>query len=132
MERYLFNQVTHSSYKVLQYVHPLQQQYIHELIKRAISISQVSALIVFGSSIDRYCTSDSDIDLLIIVEAETITDELEKNIRMKLRKDILKAMDLFVETKESFKDKMKSESLYRQIYQDGLVVYDKYTKKEDV
>ncbi|MGL4737236.1 MAG: nucleotidyltransferase domain-containing protein [Cellulosilyticaceae bacterium] len=117
---YLFPNKVDTALEILQYVSPLKQQEIKVLIEHVPEC--VEMLILFGSTITDCCRPMSDIDLLIIGNH---LEEHEAEL-IAYRKRVKSAMDLLMMSLEQLKEAVQSDlPFYKEIYQKGIVIYEK-------
>lgn len=60
-----FNVVSDRHFKNIQYIHPLKQKIIADIVEKAKNCPEIKRLIVFGSSITNKCDFQSDLDICI-------------------------------------------------------------------
>lgn len=62
------NRKAKTNYPGVNYIHPLRQREVEELIEKVEQCPNVTAIIVFGSSTEERCTPFSDVDALFFGE----------------------------------------------------------------
>lgn len=60
-----FKVVIKNAFKNAKLVHPIHQRYVFEIIKELRKYKSVKKIIIFGSSVTKRCTYESDIDLYV-------------------------------------------------------------------
>lgn len=60
-----FNVVIKNGFRNVKLIHPLHQRYVFEIVKELRKNKNVKKIIVFGSSVTKRCTYESDIDLYV-------------------------------------------------------------------
>lgn len=101
----------------LKYVHPSKQEAVKEILE--IIPDSLEELWLFGSSVTGSCKESSDIDLCLVGNT---THEEEKLIYMTPKC----AVDIIRETPEGFlEEQSKKESIYKQVYDTGVLIYKK-------
>lgn len=94
-------------------IHPLQQRNVARLIEAAASLPSVNRILIFGSSVTRYCTLTSDLDYAVDWK---FFDGLEQNaLRMSIPNVTVDMIDF---TGDS------NDKLQKEIMSKGVLVYD--------
>ena len=95
------------NFKNCEHIHPLKQKEVQQLVNACKSDSGIDLLIIFGSSVEFRCRSNSDIDCVLI-----------RNDNKKIVPDtfyeIHSEVDIFLEVFSRLKD---------TLYKHGVVVY---------
>lgn len=108
------------------------ESYLSQITKHLLSINPYR-IILFGSAADSTATEPTDIDLLVILDINAVSQNYEEKMRNKLlvRRsiyDISKKIpiDLLVYTKAEYAIiKQNPNSFFRDIDQKGKVLYEK-------
>lgn len=105
--------------------------YVPNVVQALIPLG-VRKIIVFGSSVAGSVHSDSDLDLLVVLDDDTMPSSFEE--KMKLRRSVRATlrdineevpMDLLVYTAAEYDAAMKDPSMFmREIHESGTVVYE--------
>jgi predicted nucleotidyltransferase len=109
-----------------------ENNYVEEIINK-LSILNIYKIILFGSYAKENWDIESDIDLLVVLDEETIPKNYDEwlEIKMKVRRllrEINKkiAIDLLVYTKPQYEMiKKEMNSFQKDIHENGKVVYEK-------
>jgi predicted nucleotidyltransferase len=107
-------------------------QYLNELIEEIKSHNPLE-IILFGSFSKKSFTSDSDIDLLVILDLDSIPNTYEEKMSLKssIRKSIREinkkvAIDLLVYTKKEIQImKEENNAFWEEINKTGKIMYEK-------
>ena len=110
-------------YKNENKIHPFVREKVGIIVSNAKNISDVTKLIVFGSSVTDKCRPDSDIDLAVEYKNKSYDecwDPTPKTTkaRISLRKRVGKNIDIID------KDNPGWKSLLDEINNNGVVVYE--------
>jgi uncharacterized protein len=106
--------------------------YIDKIMERLLEIN-IYKVILFGSYAKEKEDTDSDIDLLIVLDEEILPENYDQWLEMKMKvrrvlRDINRevAIDLLVYTKPQY-EKIKREmgSFQKEIHETGKVLYEK-------
>ncbi len=99
-------------------------QELAKLVDIIASDTSVKSVILFGSSATGKRTKDSDIDLMVLVEAPSV-DALEFSSAIRKRSfDLISfPMDLLVETVRDYQERSVLPTLERKIAREGKVLY---------
>lgn len=101
----------------LKYVHPSKQEAVKDILE--VIPESLEELWIFGSSVSDNCRSVSDIDICLVGNT---SHEEEKLIYMTPKC----AVDIIRETPEGFLEEQKYKgSIYRQVYDTGVLIYKK-------
>lgn len=130
MRKTIFPIVIQNGYDVLKYVYPTQQENVQKLIESVMTIDDISYVILFGSSVSEFCSKDSDIDILILLDADMKklkNHNYRRTIAMIIYEDINYSfsMDILFNNVERFKIKATTINIYRKILEDGIIIYNK-------
>lgn len=93
------------------YVHPLKQRDIQNIYDQLIQDDNITLLVVFGSSVDFRCHSESDIDLYM--------ERRDKERYPKLDYSFLSDLDKIYDLKDF------SKGLGKSIAEEGIVLFDR-------
>lgn len=93
------------------YVHPLKQRDIQNIYDQLIQDKNITLLVVFGSSVDFRCHSESDIDLYM----ERNDKERYPKLEYSFQSDIDRIYDI-----QDF-----SKGLGKSIAEEGIVLFDR-------
>ena len=107
-----------------------------DIIARLISSlksSNPSKIVLFGSHANGMATSDSDIDIMVILDDDTVARTYEERINKRLSISKLvreinyeTALDILVYSKEEFRLlKERGNSFLKEVEKNGRVVYEK-------
>ena len=92
------------------YTHPLKQVDLQNIYNTMLKDSNVRLLVVFGSTVNMICHSNSDIDLYI---------ELQDNNKVPVIPDsVISDVDLIYNVS-------KASGIYKSIDRDGIVLFDR-------
>lgn len=98
-------------YKNVQYIHPLKQELVGRYIECFEEDKNVKTAIIFGSSVEFYCNSYSDLDICIE------RYNTEKGFRNYPDKDMQERDIVYIDA--------MGERLRKEIEQKGIVVFDR-------
>ena len=101
--------VVKDTFKNCEYIYPIQQKKVLQIIEYLKNNKYVNKIIIFGSSVTEKCTINSDVDIYV---------ELTKN--MNIFKD--KYFNFIYDLWTNFQ---VDEKLYKEIKEKGVVVYEK-------
>jgi len=77
---YEFPVIAPSSHYDASRLHPLKQRVVNSLCEKLAKDERISSVILFGSSVNIRCNKSSDIDLLITLKPEHVSDEVKNKI----------------------------------------------------
>lgn len=103
-----FKQVIDRPFMGIEHVHPLQQKKVRELVDHFSENPAIRRVILFGSSVEKNCTIDSDID--IYVESDSYEHLLKKAFHFPI---------------DRITPDMLTERLRDEISKKGVVVYER-------
>ena len=98
------------SFKYANRVHPLMQERVDVLLKILTEDSNISRIVLFGSSLEFRCSSGSDIDLYI--------EKLDENKKLPPLPELGCEIDIITNLSHDSR-------LYRQIEKTGLLLYER-------
>ena len=101
--------VIKNSFKNCEFIYPIQQKKVSQIIEYLKTNEYVNKVIIFGSSVTERCTINSDVDIYV---------ELTKNINIFKNKYFNFVYDLWTNFQVD-------ENLYKEIKEKGVVVYEK-------
>ena len=95
------------------------------VVRRIASLAQPRQVILFGSVVRGETTKDSDVDILVVIEDETVSPRQESvRIRRELA-DISMPMDILVVSERRLAELVHAPGLiYREALRHGMVVYE--------
>ena len=107
-------------------------EFIEDIIKNLQEID-IKSIILFGSYANGTNTNDSDIDLVVVLDSDAISNSFEEkmNNKLRVRNCIYElsrkvAIDLIVYTNAEFNIiKENNTSFYNEIMETGKVLYEK-------
>lgn len=100
-------------------IHPLKQKKINEVYNYVINNSDISKVIVFGSSINIRCNKKSDIDIAISLNQDSFNMTNKNIISEKIQEICDYNCDIvWLNTLE------KNSKLYNNIYMKGVTIYE--------
>jgi len=101
---------------------------LEEVVERIKKIDP-QKIILFGSYAYGKPTKESDVDLFIVKDLEGRSKrDWEVEAKLQLLDLIMKthkAFDIFVDSADSVKQKVKEDSFYREIFTKGKIIYAK-------
>ncbi len=103
--------IVKNTFKNCELIYPIQQKKVAEIVDFLKDNEYVKKIIIFGSSVTERCTINSDVDIYI---------ELTKEINVFRNKYFDFLYDLWTNFQVD-----KSEKLYKEIMEKGVVVYEK-------
>ena len=98
------------NFKFSNHVHPLMQKRVQNLLQNLSNDMNVKKIVLFGSSLEFRCNSNSDIDLY--VEKEDVEVPLSANLDIDCEVDIVTNLD-------------KDSNLYKEIMRKGLLLFER-------
>ena len=95
------------------------------VVQRIASLARPRQVILFGSVVRGEATKDSDVDILVVIEDETVSPRQESvRIRRELA-DISMPMDILVVSERRLAELVHAPGLiYREALRHGMVVYE--------
>jgi len=108
------------------------KEYINDILKKLKSINP-KIVMAFGSYTNKNLTEDSDLDLLIVLDDNTIPSSYDEKLKMKLKlrraiREINKeiAIDLLVYTIPEYEEFIRGESSFsKELKETGKIIYEK-------
>lgn len=97
-------------YPYAQYTHPLKQDDIQIIYDRFLRDPNVKLLVVFGSTVNLVCHSNSDLDLYVELQNSDTPPKIPDNV--------VSDVDLVYDIPET-------SSLYKSIDRDGIILIDR-------
>jgi len=102
-----------------QYIHPVKQKKIYELVQLLLKEDEdntITDIIIFGSSTTLFCSSFSDIDIMVLGTFNNFTT----NINLFEFGEV----DLFGYNKEEFLKEAQNNKFYLNVWEKGVRVYE--------
>ena len=99
-------------------IHPLKQKMINELFQLFTNIPAISKVILFGSSINIRCKSNSDIDLAILLNENDFNNDTKNQVSELIQEKSDYCCDIIW-----LNDISKKTKLYENIKM-GLTIYE--------
>lgn len=98
------------TYPYARYTHPLKQKDIQIIYDSMLKDNNVKALVIFGSTVNMLCHSDSDIDIYV--------ELLDNDKPPKIPDNVASQVDLIYNIS-------KTSSFYRVINKEGIMLFNK-------
>ncbi len=98
------------TYPNAKYTHPLKQKDIQIIYDNFLNDKNVKLLVVFGSTVNMVCHSNSDLDLYIEIA--------DKENPPSIPEEVVSEVDLIY-------DISTTSSLYKSIDRDGIILFDR-------
>jgi uncharacterized protein len=109
-----------------EYPVPITETLLQEITDRVVQVFAPEKVILFGSHATGTARADSDIDLLVIMEAEGSPIQRAVAVKQVCRPRFV-AMDVLVKTPEEVAAQLKRGNFFlRQILAEGRVLYDRH------
>lgn len=107
-----------------QETHSIPSEILKDIVRRIVEVAQPTRLIMFGSASRGEMSSESDIDILVIVESTTHRGELSERIYRELH-GVPLPVDVVVVTEEDvLKYGGKIGTVLRPALNEGVVIYE--------
>lgn len=106
---------------------PITEALLREITNRIVEAFDPEKVILFGSRAAGTPRSDSDVDLLVIMEAEV--PPIQRAVAVKrVSRPRFVAMDVLVKTPEEVENQLQRGNLFlRQILEEGTVLYERHS-----
>lgn len=102
----------------------LTQAILDDIIRRVVEVAQPVQIILFGSAAHGEMTSDSDVDLLVVKEAQINRGEHEENIYRNFFGLTIPVDVIVVTTEDIEKYRDKVGTIIRPALREGRTIYD--------
>jgi uncharacterized protein len=108
------------------------KEYIPEAVKSLLKLKPIK-IMIFGSAVSTNIQEDSDLDLLIVLDNNTIPNTYEEKLELKLQaRRCLRSLnkkvpiDLLVYTIPEYEElKTINSSFFQEIHRNGKIMYEK-------
>ncbi|MBR5180080.1 MAG: nucleotidyltransferase domain-containing protein [Lachnospiraceae bacterium] len=112
-----FNQVLN-----INKIHPLKQEKVYSLIKNLVNMSFLKRIWIFGSSTNNSCNINSDIDVLVELENDSLSsdDDVVCMIQKNFAKSLGSNFDIVF-----LNDLDKTKQIYNNILKTRRLVYER-------
>jgi len=115
----------------LRYIHPFQYQGVKEFLSRT-PLPFVKAVFIYGSTLDVWCTPNSDLDLYIVIDEEYLNDSFfnfDSPERTKIR-EWCRASGLIVNAEQKLETEFwarlnELNTVENEIQRKGLCIYER-------
>jgi predicted nucleotidyltransferase len=109
------------------YLVPIAEALLREITNRIVEAFDPEKVILFGFHAAGTPRSDSDVDLLVIMEAEG--PPIQRAVAVKrVSRPRFVAMDVLVKTPEEVANQLQRGNLFlRQILEEGTVLYERHS-----
>lgn len=115
---YIFPIICNNPHYEVRMIHPLKQKMINELFQLFTNIPAISKVILFGSSINIRCKSNSDIDLAILLNENDFNNDTKNQVSELIQEKSDYCCDIIW-----LNDISKKTKLYENIKM-GLTIYE--------
>jgi predicted nucleotidyltransferase len=110
-----------------EYPVPITEALLQEIASRIVAAFDPEKVILFGSRAAGAPHADSDVDLLVIMEAQGSPIQRAISVKRVCRPRFV-AMDVLVKTPEEVTNQLRQGNfLLRQILEEGKVLYERHT-----
>lgn len=106
---------------------PVTESLLHEITQRIVNTFHPDKVILFGSRAAGYPRADSDIDLLVIMDAEGSPVQRAVQVKRACRPRFV-AMDVLVKTAHEVSEQLeRGDLVLRQILEQGRLLYERHS-----
>jgi predicted nucleotidyltransferase len=110
-----------------EYPVPITEALLGEITRRIVEAFNPEKVILFGSRAAGTPRADSDVDLLVVMDAQTSPIQRAVAVKRVCRPRFV-AMDVLVKTPEEMATQLRQgNSLLRQILAEGRVLYERHS-----
>ncbi len=111
-----------------EYPPPITEALLKEITQRIVEVFDPEKVILFGSHAAGTPRTDSDVDLLVIAEAQGSSIQRAVAVKRVCRPRFV-AMDVLVKTPEEIAAQLQQGNFFlRQILEEGRILYERHTR----